>query len=170
MTKTAHRLRPYLPADTNALRELFAQSIEELTAESYDDAQRAAWIEAAEDPAEFAATLSNGVTLIVGTVGDYHGFATLRDNTQLQMLYVHPFAAGKGVATALIDALERIAAARGSTEITVDASDTALPFFERSGYVATQRNTRPINDVWLANTTMKKPLAPLTPAGSKAVS
>ena len=37
-------LRPFLPADTMALRDLFAQSIEELTAEDYDEDQRLAWI------------------------------------------------------------------------------------------------------------------------------
>jgi len=47
-------LRPFLPADTMALRELFAQSIEELTQEDYDEDQRAAWASAAEDAAEFA--------------------------------------------------------------------------------------------------------------------
>lgn len=170
MTKTVHKLRPYLPADLNALRELFAQSIEELTADSYDEAQRAAWMEAAEDAEAFGATLANGVTLVVGGGSDYKGFATLRDNAHLQMLYVHPFAAGQGVGSTLVDALERIAAARGSTALTVDASDTAQPFFEHRGYIATQRNTRATGDVWLANTTMKKALAPLTPASSKAVS
>ena len=36
MTKPTHKLRPMLPADVGQLRELFAQSIEELTAEDYD--------------------------------------------------------------------------------------------------------------------------------------
>jgi putative acetyltransferase len=170
MTKTTHKLRPFLPADTAALQDLFAQSIEELTADSYDDAQRAAWIETAEDATAFGAQLSDGLTLVVGSGGEAQGFATLKDNTLLQMLYVHPFSTGQGVGSTLVDALERIAAARGSSELLVEASDTAQPFFEKRGYIATQRNTRMVGDVWLANTTMKKALAPLTPTASKAVS
>ena len=56
--------------------------------------------------------------------------------------------------------MERLAAARGAKEITVEASDTAQPFFEGRGYVAGQRNLIPIEDQWLSNTTMKKQLAP----------
>jgi putative acetyltransferase len=57
-----------------------------------------------------------------------------------------------------MDALERIAAARGAGEITTDASDTAAIFFEGRGYVAVSRNSVPLDDQWLTNTTMKKQL------------
>jgi putative acetyltransferase len=59
--------------------------------------------------------------------------------------------------------LEKIAGARGAEAITVDASDTAVPFFERRGYVATQRNSVPLDDQWLSNTTMLKRLAESQP-------
>jgi putative acetyltransferase len=72
---------------------------------------------------------------------------------------VHPGAVRQGVATALIDALERLAAARGATKLTADVSDTAQKFFAGRGYVAQQRNTVPRGDEWLGNTTMTKPLA-----------
>jgi putative acetyltransferase len=74
------------------------------------------------------------------------------------MLYVHPNAAGQGVASALLDALEKLAGARGATKLTVDASDNAQEFFRKRGYAAQQRNTTTINGEWLANTTMQKPL------------
>ena len=75
------------------------------------------------------------------------------------MLYVHPAAAGQGVGTMLVDALEKLAGSRGAAKLTVDASDTARDFFEHRGYVAQQRNTVSVGDEWLANTTMKKQLA-----------
>ncbi len=59
----------------------------------------------------------------------------MKDNSLLDMLYVHPYFAGQGVGTALADALELLAKARGATEIKVDASDTAQIFFEDRGYV-----------------------------------
>jgi putative acetyltransferase len=74
------------------------------------------------------------------------------------MLYVHPNAAGQGVASALLDALEKLAGARGAEKLTVDASDNAQEFFRKRGYVAQQRNSVTINGEWLANTTMQKPL------------
>ena len=156
--KPEYPLRPFLPADTMALRELFAQSIEELTQEDYDEDQRAAWAAAAEDAAEFAKRLGAATTLVIHAEGEHLGFASLKDNKLLDMLYVHPYYAGQGVGTALCEALEKIAAARGADAITVEASETAVLFFEARGYVPVRRNPVPAEDLWLTNTTMKKEL------------
>jgi putative acetyltransferase len=74
------------------------------------------------------------------------------------MLYVHPGAAGQGVASMLCEALEKLAGGRGAKSLTVDTSDNAQEFFSKRGYVAKQRNTVTINGEWLANTTMQKTL------------
>lgn len=153
-------LRPFLPGDTMALRELFAQSIEELTQEDYDEDQRVAWAASAEDAAAFGQRLADMLTLVVQVDGEYLGFASLKDNKTIDMLYVHPYYAGEGVGSALIAALEKIAAARGSESLEVDASDTAEPFFQGRGYGPVRRNTVPRDDQWLSNTTMMKRLKP----------
>lgn len=153
-------LRPFLPGDTMALRELFAQSIEELTQDDYDEDQRAAWAMAAEDANAFAQRLAQSLTLVVQVDGEYLGFGSLKDNKTIDMLFVHPYYAGEGVGTALLAALEKIAAARGAAVLSVDASDTAHEFFERHGFGATQRNSIPLDDQWLSNTTMIKQLKP----------
>lgn len=155
----SYPLRPLLPADVAALREVFAQSIEALTADDYNEEQRLAWAGRAEDKATFAQRLAGATTLVVMVNGQHAGFGSLRDNNVLDMLYVHPHFAGQGVGTALADALERLALGRGATEITTEASDTAEPFFAQRGYVATQRNLNPVDGQWLSNTTMKKTLA-----------
>jgi putative acetyltransferase len=152
-------LRPFLPADAMALRDLFGQSIEELTADDYDEEQRLAWAASAEDAGEFRARLAGTLTLVVHLDGEYLGFGSLKDNKTIDMLYVHPDFAGEGVGTAIAEALEKIAKARGAEAVTVDASDTAVPFFEHRGYAAVQRNSIPRDDQWLSNTTMVKPLA-----------
>lgn len=162
MSAPAYPLRPFLPADAMGLRELFAQSIEELTQDDYDEDQRAAWAATAEDAQAFAKRLGSALTLIVQIEGEYAGFASLKDNKIIDMLYVHPFHAGEGVGTALCDALEKLATARGSEAISVDASDTAETFFESRGYAPVRRNSMPLDDQWLSNTTMTKPLKPAT--------
>lgn len=155
----SYPLQPFLPADTMALVDLFAQSIEELTQDDYTEDQRLAWASGAADAEAFAERLGGMVTLIVKIDGQYAGFGALKDNATLDMLYVHPYFAGQGVGTALTDALERLAKSRGAEAITVDASDTAEPFFQKRGYVAQHRNSVPREDEWLTNTTMKKDLA-----------
>lgn len=153
-------LRPFLPADTLGLRELFAQAIEELTQDDYDEDQRAAWASRAEDAVAFAKRLGGATTLVVQVEGEYLGFGSLKDNKILDMLYVHPHYAGEGVGTAICDALEKLAAARGAEAISVEASETAVLFFEARGYTPMQRNSVPVDDLWLTNTTMKKDLQP----------
>jgi len=158
MMANTYPLRPFLPADTVPLQDLFAQSIEELTADDYDEDQRLAWVATAADAQAFAERLGGMVTLVVQVDGAYAGFASLKNNDTVEMLYVHPYYAGQGVGSALLDAVERLARARGTAEITVEASDTAEPFFETRGYVAAQRNMVPRDNLWLPNTTMKKKL------------
>ena len=152
-------LRPFLPADTAALQDVFAASIEELTQDDYDDDQRLAWIEQAEDAAAFAKRLGEATTLIVNVGGEVLGFASLsKDNKLLDMLYVHPHHSRKGVGSALCDAMEKIATARGAEALSVDASETAVLFFEARGYAPIQRNSVPVGEEWLTNTTMTKQL------------
>jgi putative acetyltransferase len=99
------------------------------------------------------------LTLVATLEGSLVGFASLEGKDKIDMLYVHPAATGQGVGAMLIDALEKLAGARGTARLTVDASDSARGFFEKRGYIAQQRNTISIGDEWLANTTLQKQLA-----------
>jgi len=152
-------MRPFLAADTPLLAEIFRASIEELTGDDYSEAQQEAWVAAADDEKAFGARLAKALTLLGTMDGSPVGFASLVDNERLDMLYVHPAAAGHGVGSMLVDALEKLAAARGARRLRAEVSDTAQEFFKRRGFVAQQRNTVPLGDEWLANTTMEKPLA-----------
>ena len=153
-------LRPYLPADALMLAEIFRASIEELTAEDYNEAQRGVWASAADDEAAFGARLRQGLTLIATLGGSPVGFVALKGTEELDLLYVHPAVVGQGIGAMLCDAVERLAASRGTPRLTADASDSARAFFERRGFVAQRRNTVSCGDEWLANTTMEKRLTP----------
>jgi putative acetyltransferase len=156
-------LRPMLPADVPLLAEIFRASIEELTADDYGEAQQEAWASAADDEEAFGERLARELTLVATHSGAAIGFASLAHNSRIDMLYVHPAAAGQGAGTMLVDALEKLAAARGTKELSVDASDSARGFFERRGFVSKTRNTVTVGGEWLANTTMVKPLSAPAP-------
>ena len=151
-------LRPFLAADAPLLAEIFRASIEELTAEDYTDTQREAWSAAAADEAELAQRLTDQLTLVATMDGEPVGFASLANGETIDMLYVHPLAAGQGAGTMLTDALEKLATARGAKRLTADVSDTAVDFFRKRGFTPQQRNTLQRGGEWLTNTTMDKPL------------
>ncbi len=152
-------MRPFLPADTPLVAAIFRASVEELTGEDYSAAQQQAWAAIADDEEAFGIRLAKALTLLGMLDASPVGFASLDGPERLDMLYVHPAAAGHGVGSMLIDALEKLAAARGGRRLTADVSDSAQEFFKRRGFVAQQRNSVPLGNEWLANTTMDKQLA-----------
>jgi putative acetyltransferase len=158
-------LRPLLPADLPLLAAIFAASIEQLTDDDYDPGQQAAWAGTADDEEAFAKRLGSQLTLVATMDGAPVGFASLRNNEHIDMLYVHPAVARQGVASSLVDALEKLARARGTMTMTVDASDTAKPFFDRHGYTAQQRNAIAVGNEWLGNVSMRKALPAAQPEG-----
>lgn len=153
-------LRPYLAADLPLLAEIRLAAIEELTIEDYDEAQRQAWADLADDEEGLGETLKKSLSLVALVGGAPVGFIALADGGRIDQLYVHPAVARTGVASALCDAIEKLARARNLESVVVDASDTAKPLFDGRGYVAERRNTIPVEDVWLGNTRMKKKLSP----------
>jgi len=152
-------LRPHLAEDTPLLADIFRAGVSELTGEDYSEAQQKAWASAVDDEADFGKKLGSQLTLVATLEGSAIGFASLASGNKIDMLYVHPAAVGQGVGAMLVDALEKLAGARGATKLVVDASDTARGFFEKRGYIAQQRNTIMTGDEWLANTTLHKQLA-----------
>jgi len=152
-------LRPYLASDLARCLSIFAASIAELASEDYSEDQCEAWIATAEDPKAFAKRLTDSITLIATLEGEPVGFASLKGADLIDMIYVDPEFARKGAGTALLDALSRLAAARGAKSLLADVSDTAKPLFERQGYIPERRNLVTLGDEWLGNTTMRKVLA-----------
>ncbi len=151
-------LRPFLPQDAQILAQIFRDSIAELTGEDYDEAQQAAWIACADDEEAFARRLAEQLTLIVTIGGSPVGFISVKGQDHIDMLYVHPSMARSGIGTVLCDAIEKLARSRGARHLSVDASDTARPFFEKRGFFALHRQTVPCGDEWLGNTHMEKRL------------
>ena len=154
----AFALRPFLIEDTPLLAEIFRASVEKLTADDYSESQQQSWVAAADDQEELARRLSDQLTLTATLNGSPVGFASLANNETIDLIYVHPAAAGRGVGTMLVDALEKLGIARGARRLTADVSDSAQDFFEKRGFTATQRNTVQRGGEWLTNTTMEKKL------------
>ena len=152
-------LRPYIPSDFRRCAEIFRDSVEELAADDYDPDQRAAWASTANDETAFRGRLEGALTLIAVIDGTAAGFGSLKDNEKIDMLYIHPDFASQGAGRTLIDALTKLASARGAKRLAVDASDASKALFERLGFRAEKRNLVHVGDEWLANTTMIKQLA-----------
>ncbi len=164
-TTTKPALRPFLPQDIATVAQIFRDAIEELTEDDYDEAQRAAWAASADDEESFAKRLAAQTTLLALRDSEPVGFVSLKGNDYIDMLYVRPESAGEGVGTFLANAVETLARGRKAKTLSVDASDTALPFFDKLGFKPQLRQSIALDGEWLANTKMAKTLE--APAGGE---
>ncbi len=84
--------------------------------------------------------------------GHITGFGDIDKTGYLDRLYVHALYQGRGIGTALCERLEQAAAG----DITVHASITARPFFEKRGYRVIREQQVERQGVFLTNFVMEK--------------
>ncbi|WP_296658168.1 GNAT family N-acetyltransferase [Paraburkholderia sp.] len=132
---TAIEWRAYAPdRDAAALAALFRASVMTLAATRYDAAQCAAWASLADDVGSFGARLARGSTLVAVHEGVPVAFGQLWPADHVEMLYVAPGWARRGLATALLARLEALACEQGASVLGTHASALARPVFERAGF------------------------------------
>jgi putative acetyltransferase len=86
------------------------------------------------------------------------GFSSITPQGYLHSMFIHKDFQGKGVATLLLNEIERYAVAAGITRITSEVSITARPFFEKRGYIVEVEQKRRANQLSLTNYWMAKSL------------
>ena len=87
------------------------------------------------------------------------GFSSITHQGYLHSMFVHKDFQGKGIATILLNEIERYATTRGIMRITSEVSLTARPFFEKRGYIVEVEQKRKANQLYLTNFWMEKKLA-----------
>ena len=147
-------LRLCTQADLPAVLNLFRTSVHTLCRADYTPAQLSAWAPADTDEAPWARRLQCQTFLLAEEDGDLMGFASL-EGDYLDLLYVQPRHARRGVGTVLCDALERQCTGQ---RITVHASLTARPFFARRGYRTVEPHEVQRRGKTLTNYLMEKEL------------
>ncbi|HBY24217.1 MAG TPA: GNAT family N-acetyltransferase [Propionibacteriaceae bacterium] len=133
-------LRRYQPADAGATRNVFEAAIRGTAARFYAPEQIDAWCPTTHDPQAWAAARARAWTIVAELDGHLVGFSDLRDDGELDMLFVAPEAGGRGVARALVAEVLAEARRRQLTKVTTRASRAARPAFERFGFVVDRPN------------------------------
>lgn len=138
-------VRPAAPGDRERIRAVHVAAIRGSGPAAYDDRQVAAWADKG-DPADDYPVEQAGHYLVVaertvpdGTAADGDsavvGYGHLvPTEREVRAVYVHPDAAGNGVGTALLDALESRARDIRLDALALHASLNAVGFYEQAGY------------------------------------
>lgn len=141
-------LRPYRSEDCPALAALFYDTVHTVNARDYTPEQLDAWADGQVDLVAWDASFLAHTTLVAEEKGIIVGFADLAEDGYLDRLYVHKDWQGRGVATALCDALS-------GAKLT-HASLTARPFFEQRGWQVVKEQKVERRGVLLTNFVMER--------------
>ena len=122
-------IRSYCESDFPALCQIFLRAVRETASQHYSPSQIAAWAQVDEarwqqkmvESQVLVATVNERPVGFITTIGDY-----------IDLLFVAPEFSRQGVASALLNALF-VQIPTGT--LTVEASITARPCFERHGFV-----------------------------------
>lgn len=156
MTRFIMIIREYRSDDCALLAQLFYDTVHTVNSKDYTKEQLDAWATGNIDLSEWNRSFLVNNTIIALQDGIIVGFADMDKNGYLDRLYIHKDFQGKGIATALINELERHARAENVVCFETYASITAKPFFEKLGYTVQTENIVVRDDISLKNFRMTK--------------
>lgn len=133
-------VRRYRPTDAEPTYEVFRTAIRETASAFYSPAQIDAWCPVSHDATAWARRREASWTLVAEVDGHVVGFSDLTEGGEVDMLFVHPDAGGRGVAQALLTRVLAEARRRGVDRVTTRASRVARPVFERLGFTVAEAN------------------------------
>lgn len=146
-------LREYAPSDTEEVINLFRDTVRSVNSADYTREQVEAWAPQDVDARAWRDSFRGRYAVVAVENDVIVGFGDIDETGYLDRLYVHKDHQRKGIATAICNDLER--AVCGS-RITVHASLTAKPFFEKRGYRTLKEQSVERRGVLLTNFVMEK--------------
>ena len=135
-------IRPFRPGEERAFLEIHGRSVRGLASTHYGQEVVDAWAPRSTDEQvrRFLENVDGEIRLLAESDGEPVGLGALvLTAAELRACYVVPEAARKGVGTALVREIERIAKESGLQQLELLASVNAEPFYAALGYQAVER-------------------------------
>ena len=164
MTQLTHRgttelrMRRFRVSDAEEIVALFRETVHKVNSRDYSRDQLEAWAPEQIDVEAWRASLANNYSVVAEIAGRIVGFCDLADRGYINRLFVHHEFQRAGIATRLLNTIERAARRAGITRLVADVSITARPFFAKHGYLLLVEQHPIRNGVTLTNYKMEKSL------------
>ena len=149
-------LKPYAKEDLPRILALFLETVHAVNAADYTPRQLEAWAPPTPDAEKWSVSLAAHYALLAWEKEKLLGFGDIDESGYLDRLYVAADSLRRGIGRALCEALEEYARTKGVRRVSVCASITAKPFFEKRGYRALRRQAVERRGVLLTNFYMEK--------------
>lgn len=140
------RIRQATAKDGPGILASHVAAITELCAGDYSETQLLAW-SCRLTPEGYLPAITSNVFLVAESKGEVIGFAEFAPSrSEVVAVYVHPQHSRRGVGSMLLREIEHQASAVGICELYLSSSLTAVPFYERFGFVATEPTVHRLGD------------------------
>lgn len=149
-------IRDYGGLDAEATLDVFRRAIRVMASRDYSSEQIAAWAPGDTNITRWAARRAAAHTVVATLDDRVVGFTDLDESGYIDMMFVDPNVAGRGVATALMRWVVESARHRGIRQLTSHVSITARPFFETNGFEVIDERHPVLNGVTLTNFLMRR--------------
>lgn len=146
-------IREYRTEDCNKMAELFYNTVHGVNAKDYGKEQLNVWATGNVNLDAWNQSFLEHFTLVAVKEGILVGFGDIDNTGYLDRLYVHKDNQKQGIATAICNQLEQVVKV---DKITVHASITAKPFFEKRGYNVVKKQSVERDGILLTNYIMEK--------------
>lgn len=146
-------------SDASEVKELFQDTVLNINKRDYSKAEVEDWASCGNDLSHIKEMIRTHYFIVAtNRQSQIIGFSSITKQGYLHSMFVHKNFQGNGVATILLNEIERYAITTGITRITSEVSLTALPFFEKRGYIVEEEQKRKANLLSLTNFWMAKRL------------
>lgn len=159
-------IRKYCSKDVGEIISLFYETVHSVNLKDYTKEQADAWATGKECPREWNESLLRHSCYVAVIENQIVGFGDMDNDGYLDRLFVHKDFQRLGIATEICDILER---ETSSSKFTVNASITAVPFFEARGYKIIKEQIVERQGIWLRNYLMMKRNKSRYPLGSTGI-
>jgi putative acetyltransferase len=145
--------------DLPAILTLLRDTVVRINRRDYSPEQIRAWTHSVEQSDRWPARIHDQHFIVAHAGDTLAGFASLTPEGCIDLLYVHHAMQHMGVGSLFMDALEHQAQMWALRELWANVSITAIPFFEKHGFVIEKRQQQTIHGIILENVLMRKHIA-----------
>jgi len=141
--------------DVDNIIELFSLTVRFINSRDYSEDQIKIWSSFSNRDSWIGKIIEQN--FYVGIISEkIVGFSSIDNQGYLDYMYVHKDYQNQGIATALLNQIERKANELSLQRIWVSASITSKPFFESKGYILFNIRKRKIQNTVFKNSLMEK--------------
>lgn len=160
MGESTVEIRLFQAQDAEQVAQLFHDTVRAINRQDYSQAQVTAWAPEDLHFRNWAEVCASRFTYVADAAGMILGFGELEANGHIDCFYCHKEYQRQGIGHQIYQAIAAKALELGLDRLVVEASITALPFFQRQGFVVLQKQQVDCRGQTLINYAMEKRLVP----------